>query len=282
MKIGIVGMGFVGGATMEVLKEKHVILPYDKYKTKYSDPQILKEAEMIFICVPTPAEISGKIDISIVEEALGSISKLNKNNNKKPIIVIRSTVVPGTIDELEEKYPFDLISNPEFLRERHALEDMRNTDRIVIGANKKEIGEKLVKVYKLIFPNANYINVDSKTAEMIKYSSNVILAGQITLANEIFQICKTFNIDYRKIKDTLLLDERVARNIDVPGPDNDLGFGGKCFPKDLRALIYASRKKGYTPDLFEEVWRLNKRVRRNKDWLKIPGATSENNNFKTD
>ncbi len=154
---------------------------------------------------------------------------------------------------------------------------MLNTNRVVIGANRDEDYNKVKEVYEPLFPNANYIRVDRKTAEMIKYAANVILTGQIAIANEIYQICKAVKIDYNKVKETILLDNRIGTNINVPGHDGNFGFGGKCFPKDLNALIYLARGNMYRPYLLEEIWRLNERVRKDKDWLEIPGATSENN-----
>src|SRR3989338_9713092 len=104
---------------------------------------------------------------------------------------------------------------------------------------------------------------------MIKYAANVMLAGQIALANEIYQICNHVGVDYTVVKETILQDSRIGRNLDVPGPDGNLGFGGKCFPKDLNALIYLAREHMYRPHLLEEVWRLNERVRTDLDWLNI-------------
>ncbi|MFC1672443.1 UDP-glucose/GDP-mannose dehydrogenase family protein, partial [Planctomycetota bacterium] len=173
---------------------------------------------------------------------------------------------------LVERYPFRFAFNPEFLREKHALEDMQNTSRVVIGANDDKSRDELIEVYKPLFPDAEYITMDTRTAEMTKYTANVFLAAQIALANEIYNICKSVGVDYDTVKKTVLLDERIARNIDVPGPDGDFGFGGKCFPKDLNALIYLARENMYRPYLLEEVWRLNERVRHNSDWLDIDGA----------
>jgi len=278
MKIGIIGMGFVGGTTAKVLEKVHEILPYDKYKEPYTNPEKLKQAEIVFICVPTPMKSSGEIDYSPIYDSLEILKKVTNENNR-PLVVIRSTAVSGTTDKLEEIYPFKFVFNPEFLREKNALTDMLNVDRIVIGANNNEDYEKVEAVYKPIFPNIKYIKVDRKTAEMIKYAANVMLTGQIALANEIYQICKATGIDYDSVKEAILLDKRIARNIDVPGHDGEFGFGGKCFPKDLNALIYLARENLYRPYLFEEVWRLNEKVRKNKDWLDIPGATFENKDF---
>ena len=110
---------------------------------------------------------------------------------------------------------------------------------------------------------------------MIKYAANVFLASQIGIANEIYQICKTIGVDYDEVKKAILHDKRIGTNIDVPGHDGDFGFGGKCFPKDLNALIYLAREHMYRPHLLEEVWRLNEKVRKDLDWLDIAGAVSE-------
>ena len=279
MKIGIIGVGFVGGATAEVFREKYNVALYDKYKEEYNQPLALIDSDIIFICVPTPAKSTGEIDISMIEDSLILLEKLTKGKKEKPLVVIRSTSVPGTAEKLSKKYFFHIASNPEFLREKHSIEDMKNTRRIVIGAGDEKDKEKLISTYKSLFPDAVYICTDTKTSEMIKYAANAMLIGQIGLANEIYKICESLKIDYNDIKEALLLDQRIARNIDVPGHDGKFGFGGKCFPKDLKAIIFLSKQKGHNPGLFQEIWRLNERVRKNKDWLKIPGATSDNLNF---
>ena len=279
MKIGVVGMGFVGGTTAEVLGKFHEIIPYDKYKEPYTNPEKLSLADAIFVCVPTPMKSSGEIDYSAIHNSLDMLNELTANKTIKPLIIIRSTAVSGTTEKLMKKYPFKVVFNPEFLREKFALEDMINSNRIVIGANSQEDCVKMEEIYKPLFPHAKYILVDTKTAEMIKYAANVFLSSQISIANEIYLICKAVGVDYETVKKTVLMDSRIGCNIDVPGPDGDFGFGGKCFPKDLNALIYLARENMYRPYLLEEVWRINEKVRKKKDWLDTPGAVSENNNF---
>lgn len=284
MKIGVVGVGIVGGATAKVLEKKHELFLYDKFKPEYCSEEKLRvlvlNSEVIFICVPTPMKVTGEIDYSSVNNSIEQIIQESIRIGKNPqeiLIVIRSTAVSGTTDKLSWKYPFRFAFNPEFLREKYAVQDMENTDRIVIGANDERSANQLKNVYESIFPNAKYVIVTRKEAEMIKYAANVTLAAQVTIANEIYQICKATGINYDKVKDAVLLDNRIGKNIDVPGPDGDLGFGGKCFPKDLRALIRLSQEHEYDPYLLQEIWRTNERVRKDKDWLDIKGATSKNN-----
>jgi UDPglucose 6-dehydrogenase len=284
MKIGVVGVGIVGSATAKVLERKHELFLYDKFKQEYNSKKNLEEvvdnSEVIFVCVPTPMKITGEIDYSSVHSSLDQLGEEMIRTNRNPqeiLVTIRSTAVSGTTDKLAEEYPFRFAFNPEFLREKYAVEDMKNTDRIVIGANDKKSINQLQEVYKPLFPNAKYVIVKRKEAEMIKYVANVTLASQIAIANEIYNICKATRVDYDIVRKAILLDERIGNNTEVPGPDGDFGFGGKCFPKDLRALIRLSQENEYDPYLLQEIWRTNEKVRKNKDWLKIKGATSENN-----
>lgn len=282
MKVGIIGIGMVGGATKELLNPFHEIFSYDKYKEPYNSDENIKKlaenSEAVFICVPTPMKPSGEIDYSPIRDSLDLLQEKvteSGRNSCELIVIIRSTAVSGSTDKFAKSYPFRFVFNPEFLRENHALEDMKNTSRIILGAESEEDYKKVEEVYKPIFPDAKYIFVNRKTAEMIKYAANVTLTGQVAIANEIYKICKSLGIDYDLVRETILLDERIGTNTKVPGPDGDLGFGGKCFPKDLNALIYLARENLYRPYLLEEIWRLNERIRKNKDWLNIDGATSE-------
>jgi len=281
MKIGIIGVGVVGGATGQVLGRQHEVYLYDKYEGPSSSfdkiRDIAKNVEVVFICVPTPINDEGEMDDSFLIDALDLLEQEVKSVGRDPndiLAVIRSTAICGTSDSLAERYRFKFASNPEFLTERRALEDMENTNRVVIGANDIETREKLASVYKPLFPNAAYILVNRRTAEMIKYCANVMLAGQVGLANEICQICEHLGVDYNSIREAISHDDLIGKNIRVPGTDGDLGFGGKCLPKDFNTFISLAKKNGYDPKLLEEIWELNLRVRKNKDWLEIVGATS--------
>ncbi len=292
MKIGIMGYGVVGGTTGKVLGLVHHILPYDRYKAPYNTEKHLRklarEAEVVFICVPTPMfKNSGRIDLSAIYHSLETLKQTLvqvKRRDKDIIVVIRSTAVSGTTDKLQEKYPmFHFVVNPEFLTEKNSLEDMLHTKRVVIGVYHTEnfsgqMAEDRVRgIYQALFPNAQYFVVGIKMAEFFKYASNAMLAMQVALSNELAQIAKVLGLDYGQVVEFLLTDPRIGRNIKVPGPDGKYGFGGKCFPKDLRALISLSRRKGYRPRLFEAGWDLNLRVRpeQDRDWTKIDGAVSE-------
>ncbi|MEN9625756.1 MAG: hypothetical protein RL557_84 [archaeon] len=276
MKIGIIGAGVVGGITGKILATKHEVSYYDKFKSEFHDITKVAAAEIIFICVSTPMKPSGEMDYSAIHNSLEYLLQNIQRDPRDTIVIIRSTAVSGTTDALAKKFPFQFAFNPEFLREKHAEEDMKNTSRIVIGANNKQVNDKVVAMYKELFPNATYLSTDIKTAEMIKYAANVFLASQIAIANELFGICTAVGVDYNTVKDAILHDDRIGKNIQVPGHDGDFGFGGKCFPKDLNGLMYLARNHHYRPYLLEEVWRLNSSVRKKKDWLDIQGATTDN------
>lgn len=289
MNLGMMGMGIIGKITAQVLERKHKVYPYDKYKQPYNSEECLdnlvNNAEVIFVSVPTPMKVSGEIDYTYIYDALDILNMVFEKNNrdkKEALIVIRSTAVSGTTDKFAQEYGFHFAFNPEFLTERRALKDMENTRHIVLGVEDKESEKKLLDVYKSLFPGAKYIIVNRKTAEMIKYATNAMLASQVAVANELYQICSSLGIDYKIVKEAMLYHENMGSNISVPGPDGDLGFGGKCLPKDINALIYLAREKGCRPYLLESVWALNERVRTKKDWLGIPGAVSDNKKFKGD
>ncbi len=270
MKIGAIGMGVVGSATVNGLKRGNEVYCYDKYKpSEHTLRDIAENCSVIFITVPTPMKKSGEIDLSAIYE---SVSILNEHyapkEEDKSIIVIRSTAVSGTTDSLAERYPkFDFAFNPEFLTDKNANEDFLNSKRVVLGVNSDRVFEILAAVYCRAYFTCPIIKTNVKTAEMIKYASNVMLMSQIITANEIYEICKNLGIEYNEVASILSYDNRIGKNIKVPGPDLDRGAGGKCFPKDLNALIYLAREHGYRPDLLEEIWRTNLKFRKKIDWL---------------
>lgn len=275
MRIGIVGMGVVGGATAEVLRPHHELHGYDKFKPGYESLQtVVQRSEVMFICVPTPMRTSGEIDLTnlhtSVQEILGWYSR--SSQPLPPLtIVIRSTAVSGTTDSLVQQYadlPVRWAFNPEFLTEASAVEDCKRSDRIVIGANDAETFDIVARVYREAGFSCPILHVDIKTAEMIKYASNAFLATKVTFANELRKICELFQVDWKRVAQIVGMDPRIGHShFQVPGPDGDGGFGGKCLPKDLNALIYLAREHGYPPHFLEEVWRSNLKFRKRIDWV---------------
>lgn len=279
MKIGFIGMGFVGNSTHHFISKNFETVPYDKFKEPYTENKDkLSECSIFFIALPTPMNKNGENDLSYIYDGMNLLKSLNIEENST--VIIRSTIVPGSTRKLSEDFPnFNLVFNPEFLREKHAIEDSENMNRVVLGCNNNESFQKIKEIYETFLPNAKYFKTSFETAEMIKYAANTFLATQIIMANELYKISEKSKVNYNDVIEVLALDDRIGKNLKVPGPDNDFGFGGKCFPKDVNALIKYSEGIGYDPEFFKEVWESNKRFRIKEDWKDIAGATSENKDF---
>ena len=277
-KIGIVGNGFVGSAIMHgFILHVDDILIYDKdtRRRTHSMEEMANEAEVIFICVPTPMFESGECDLSIVESVTEELSAFDCMKEK--VIVIKSTVVPGTMESLAEKYPeLNFVFNPEFLTERRARLDFINTSRIVLGSNKQSAVGVVEKLYKIRFPHTKIVKTDFGTAQLIKYMANCFFATKVSFMNEMHQVCKAINGDWEKAVEGFITDGRIGNShIDVPGHDGDLGFGGKCFPKDINAMIKKAEALGINPSVMKGAWEKNKEVRKNLNWYDIEGAVSK-------
>jgi len=277
MNIGIIGCGVVGTATAKGLSKAHNMFLYDKYKDEYNCDfdLMVSNCSVIFITVPTPMRISGEIDLSTIKTTVDDLAfhcNKDQTKNENPIIVIRSTAVSGTTEKLAKKYNmFHFAFNPEFLRDVSADDDFINSERIVIGTDNDFVFNVLNRVYteaKAKWPvDPPILKTSIRTAEIIKYASNVMLASQVVVANEIYKICELFSVNYKEVTEVLSYDERIGTHIQVPGPDGDMGMGGKCFPKDINALIYLAKEQGHHSYLLEEIWRTNLRYRKNIDWI---------------
>ena len=296
MKIGIIGLGFVGLSLASVLASKgYDIVGVDTDKTKcnkisngispFFEPELEKvlqnglkkklrindnfssisECDFIFVTVGTPQKTNGSIDLSKIKNAVTSIGKTLLKNKKKPIIIIKSTVVPGTMNKvilpvLEKKSnkkagkDFGLISNPEFLQESNAIKDTKFPHAVVLGNNNTEFMKKTKKLFTKLHPNVPIISTNYQTAEMIKYANNSFLATKISFINQLSNICQKIpgaNID--DIGKTIGLDPRIGKLFLNAGP----GYGGSCLPKDMKALINFANTSGINPSLLNAVEEVN-------------------------
>ncbi len=204
----------------------------------------IKKSDLIFICVGTPTNPkSNKADLKYVYQVLMDIKK---NLNKYKIIVTKSTVPVTTGDKIQNllttknnKKLFDVVSNPEFLREGEAIRDFMFPDRVVVGTNSKKANNVLKNLYSpIIKKKGRYFNTSRRAAEIIKYASNAFLATKITFINEISNLCEKLNVDVTDISVGMGADERIGGRFLRAGP----GYGGSCFPKDTRALVSTSKK----------------------------------------
>ena len=284
-KLGVIGNGFVGSALVSGFS-LHVddILIYDKdqRRSTHSLDEIVKSCNVIFVSVPTPMFESGECDLSIVYSAVNDYCETRNSLNESEklenqVIVIRSTIVPGTMESLSAKYPdISFVFNPEFLTERRARLDFINASRIVLGSNNEAALDIVESTYRIRFPHIPIIKTDFSTAQLIKYMANCFFATKVSFMNEMYQVCTASGGDWDTAVKGLMLDGRIGNShIDVPGHDGDFGFGGKCFPKDINAMIKRCEELGVEPSVLKGVWNKNKQVRKNLDWYDIPGAVTK-------
>ena len=277
INIGIVGNGFVGSAIAAGFALHANVMIYDKdpLRATHGLSEVLEQCEFIFVGVPTPMESveNGQIDLTILDNVMAEISSLNKDNDN--IIIIKSTVVPGTTQRYIEKYSdLNIVFNPEFLTERTARLDFINASRIVLGGS-HELCERVEKLYRIRFIATPIIKTDAESAEFIKYMCNCFFATKVAYMNEMYQMARAHGLDWGTIMAGFLSDGRIGNShTDVPGHDGDYGYGGKCFPKDINAFIKYFEFNHIEPTLLKASWSKNLQVRQNHDWLKIEGAVT--------
>ena len=203
----------------------------------------IRNSDIIFICVGTPTnKNSNKANLKYVYKV---VSDIKKNLNKYKIIVTKSTVPVTTGDQIEKilasknKIKFDVVSNPEFLREGEAIRDFMYPDRVVIGTDSKKANNIMKNLYLPLIKKTNrYFHTSRRAAELIKYASNAFLATKISFINEIANLCENTNIDVKEISNGIGLDNRIGDRFLRAGP----GYGGSCFPKDTRAIVTLAKK----------------------------------------
>ena len=268
MRIGIIGQGYVGTALKVGFKDYYNVETYDKYdlskSTKSSIKRVVEFTDVIFVCVPTPMRKDGTCYTGIVEEVIREINETADGH----IVVIKSTVPPGTTDRINAEYTKStVIFNPEFLTEANFIDDFKNQNRIILGGDRKGTS-KVRQLYSRLFPQATIVKTGAKHAEMVKYFTNCFLATKVSFANEMKHICDSIDLDYDKVVEYATYDERLGKSHwSVPGPDGDLGFGGHCLPKDLSAMVNGFDTLG----LLEAVEQVNDQVRENRDWESMVG-----------
>lgn len=286
MNISIIGVGYVGlvtGSCLADLGHKIICIDVDKNKVDMINnkkspiyekdlnkllkknhikatsnyEEAIPNADIIFICVGTPSKKDKNQDLSYLKKAC---EQTVKNLQKNQMVVVKSSVIPGTTEDivipileknskLKEGKDFYVAVNPEFLKEGAAVHDFFNPDRIVIGHNgNKNILEKLYKDF-----TCPKLFTSLKTAEMIKYASNTFLSTKISFINEIGNICKKLNIDVYEVAEGIGYDKRIGRDFLNAG----VGWGGSCFPKDTNALINKAKELGEKPRILENVVKVN-------------------------
>ncbi len=274
-KIGIIGFGFLGKAFVHGFVLHADIKIYDKYDNTYDSlDDTVNLSDFILIGVPTPMKDNGEQDLSSIYDAVKGVVKVARD---RKIIILRSTIVPGTTRRCADKYPdHDFVFCPEFLTERQAKLDFINSARIILGGN-KFITTKVEEMYRARFTHTPIYHTDWESAEIVKYMSNAFFAVKIAFLNEIYDIAENIGVSYEDLRDMWLADCRIGNShTDIPGHDGQRGYGGKCFPKDVQAFIKWAEDYEMELDMCRAAEKVNSRVRKIKDWLNIKGATSEN------
>lgn len=259
---------------LEELVRKNLSVDRLKFTTdlEYS----VKNSTLIFLCLPTPPEKDGDADLSILFNVVKDIAKILKDEAKKAkslikkIIVSKSTVPVGTADKIKEllenelkkfqdKLKFDVASNPEFLKEGNAVQDFMFPDRVVIGVNNAEGEQILRELYEpFVRTGAPILVMDTRSAEMVKYAANAFLAMRISFMNEIANLCEKLGADVEKVRIAIGYDNRIGPKFLFPG----VGWGGSCFPKDVKALIKMGEKNGIELKIVKSVYEVNERQRK--------------------
>lgn len=290
MKITVVGTGYVGLVTgtclaetgnevlcVDIDKEKvekmrnGVVPIYEPHLDVLFDRNInagrlsfttsleegLKHGEIIFLALPTPEGEDGSADLSYI---LGVSEEIGKKINSYKVLVDKSTVPVGTAAKVHATISkhatceFDVVSNPEFLREGFAVDDFLKPERIVVGSSSDRATELMQKLYKPFVRSGNPIIImDEKSAELTKYAANAFLATKITFMNEIANYCEKVGADVDKVRVGMGTDSRIGKRFLFPG----IGYGGSCFPKDVKALQKAGRDSDYEFEILDSVIKVN-------------------------
>jgi nucleotide sugar dehydrogenase len=278
MNIGIIGRGFVGssvefGFSAQTGVTGFDLKIYDKDPSKSVNTlaETVNESDVIFLSVPTPSNEDGSINLSILEAAIADIYSVNERMDN--IVLIRSTVVPGTTSRLQAQYPsLNLVFNPEFLTERSAKFDFINQARVVLGGDTRNTAV-VAEMYKKRFGHTQcVIETTFETAELIKYMSNCYFAMKVSFLNEMKLISDAIGADWEDAKEGFVRDGRIGHShMNVPGPDGRLGFGGSCFPKDIQAMIAFASTLGIESNTLKGAWATNLLVRPEQDWKELKG-----------
>ena len=234
----------------------------------------INNSKVIFVTVGTPINKKGNIDLSQIKEVTNQIANVLKKSNSYKVIIYKSTIPPGTIsnyclpiiEKITKKrngIDFGVASNPEFLREGSAVYDFENPKKIVIGSNDKKTKKIILSIYENYLSNNKIINVNIETSEMIKYFSNSFFALLISFGNQLGNFCEKINVDFMEVLQAVGWDNRFLTKKENKKPDflnyliPGIGYGGSCFPKDIKTLIQTAKKNSTNLSILQEVDKVN-------------------------
>ena len=275
--IGIVGNGFVGSAVRYGFSPNvgvdAEVKVYDKdpNKSTHSLREVV-DSDVVFLSVPTPSNTDGSMNVDIVDSVLNDISQY-ADLFEVGIILLRSTVTPGTTRKLQDKYPnLRIVFNPEFLTERSANFDFINQSRFILGGSSDDVIEVSELFRERFGSSLSIIETNYETAELIKYMTNTFFATKISFLNDMKLLADKCGVIWEDALEGFVRDGRVGHShLNVPGHDGRYGFGGSCFPKDIQALINFGEGNGVDMSVLKGAWKTNLKVRPEKDWEQLKG-----------
>ena len=276
-KIGIVGKGFVGSAVQNGFSPNTgcdmEVRVYDKdpLRSLHTLEETVNESDFVFISVPTPANTDGKINLTILNDAINDINEVS--TNRETIFLVRSTVVPGTTSNIQQIFPkLRIVFNPEFLTERSANFDFINQTRFILGGD-KENTSKVADLFRWRFGKSiSILETNYESAELVKYMNNTFFATKVSFLNDMKLLSDKCGAIWEDTVEGFVRDGRIGHShLNVPGHDGKFGFGGSCFPKDIRAMIKHADGIGVDVNILKAAWKTNLQVRPEKDWEQLKG-----------
>ena len=280
IKIGIVGGGVVGIATQKFQTPLNLVSIYDTDEKKCIPPgttfQDVASSDLIFVCVPSPSNEDGSADIRTVEKVVAQL----KTANATKAIIVRSTVPVGTCDAL------GVYHLPEFLTEKNWRQDFVETAQWILGSPPHDDHSRVHSLFTSLVINAfefyaiqspQIVFCSNVEAEMVKHYRNTLLSVKVAYCNELAQFCHLKGIEYNRVRQIATADKRIGdSHTQVPGPDGLKGFGGKCFPKDSKSLLYEMRKVGMKAPILAGALQRNREEDRTAFGGDARRASSEN------
>ena len=282
MKIAIVGNGYVGKAYHKffpdaILYNRH--LPSQEEGKEDNNRDEVNTCDLAIVCVPTKMLPDGSCDTSIVEEVVGWLIT--------PLILIKSTIPPGTTRRLKEATKKRICHSPEYVGEGgyfipfwkypHPTEPIYH-DFMIIGGDPQDREEILQFFYPILGATKTYYQVDETTSELIKYMENCAIATKVTLCNEFYNIAKAFGVNYSQLREGFVLDKRQGEMFTIVYKDKK-GWNGKCLPKDICGLIKSVVKSGYEPEFLRDIVKSNARFTSEKELQNLPERIKESGKF---
>jgi len=255
LKLGIIGLGFVGSAVAYAHKNQELVIRDPKLGNKSASIEDIKSCNAVYVCVPTPMLENGHCDDSYMKSVLQELKDYNK------VIICKSTIPPGVYSTLHDQYP-NIVHAPEFLTAANANNDYVTATWMLVGGHSKWVDDAIEIIKLGNIAATHYHKTNITTASLFKYVANTFMATKVTLMNEFYHLSKHINVNWTEIKEIAKNDPRLGNtHWDVPGPDGYFGYGGACFPKDTAAIVQHGQDLGVELALLDYIEMLNKKSR---------------------